>query len=126
MCIRDRYKSAYSTSSDPPVWLPMPAAAAQPSCAPAVYHRRQPQRTLLCRIVQAHLATWLALHDDGCGGHAPAITEREYRRYLTCDILAQRAASPRGQLCPRPLPGAVSYTHLDVYKRQVVSAVRRS
>ncbi len=38
----------------------MPAAAA---CAPprsAVYRRRQPERTLLYRTVQTHLATWLA------------------------------------------------------------------
>ena len=30
---------------------------------PAVYRRRRPERTLLYRLVQAHLATWLARHD---------------------------------------------------------------
>ena len=64
------------------------ATAAKSCCAPAVYHRRQPDRTLLYRVVQDHLATWLALHDDGGGGHAPALTEREFRRYLECGILA--------------------------------------
>ncbi len=32
-----------------------------------VYRRRQPERTLLYRTVQTHLATWLAHHDDGAG-----------------------------------------------------------
>ena len=58
------------------------ATAAKSCGAPAVYHRCQPGRTLLCRVVQDHLASWLALHDDGCGGHAPELTEREFCRYL--------------------------------------------
>lgn len=76
----------------------MPAPAAKP-CVPAVYHRRQPERTLLYRVVQTHLATWLALHDDGCGGHAPAQTEREFRRYLDCGILAHGFARARCSDC---------------------------
>jgi hypothetical protein len=66
----------------------MSATAAKSCCAPAVYHRRQPEGTLLYRVAQDHLATWLALHDGGCGGHAPVLTEREFRRYLECGILA--------------------------------------
>ena len=68
--------------------MPLSATAAKSCGAPAVYHRRQPDHTLLYRVVQDHLATWLALHDDGYGGHAPALTEREFRRYLDCGILA--------------------------------------
>jgi hypothetical protein len=30
----------------------------------------------LYRTVQTHLATWLALHDDGAGAAAPAVVER--------------------------------------------------
>jgi hypothetical protein len=75
----------------------MPAVAANPCCVPAVYHRRQPERTLLYRVVQAHLATWLALHDDGQGGQTPVLTEREFRRYLECGILAHGFARAR---CP--------------------------
>ena len=57
--------------------------------------------------MQTHLATWLALQEDGAGACASAVTEREFRRYLECGILAhgfararcgdcgQRAASPR-------------------------------
>ena len=80
----------------------MPATAACASLRSAVYRRRQPERTLLYRTVQTHLATWLALQEDGDGASAPAVTEREFRRYLECGILAQRAASPRGTALPAP------------------------
>jgi hypothetical protein len=43
----------------------MPTQAAKPCQKPTVYQRRRPERTLLYRLVQAHLATWLALQDDG-------------------------------------------------------------
>ena len=75
----------------------MSATAAKACGSPAVYHRRQPERTVLYRVVQAHLATWLALQDGGFGGHAPALTEREFRRYLECGILAHGFARAR---CP--------------------------
>ncbi|MBL8485910.1 MAG: transposase zinc-binding domain-containing protein [Rhodocyclaceae bacterium] len=75
----------------------MPAGKACP--APAVYHRRRPERTLLYRLVQTHLATWLALHDDGQGRSAPALSEREFRRYLDCGILAHGFARARCADC---------------------------
>ena len=65
----------------------MPAAACA-SARSAVYRRRQPERTLLYRTAQTHLATWLALQNDGAGASAPAVTERELGRYLDCGILA--------------------------------------
>jgi hypothetical protein len=75
----------------------MPAGKA---CAgPAVYRRRRPERTLLYRLVQTHLTTWLALHDDGQGRSAPALTEREFRRYLDCGILAHGFARARCADC---------------------------
>ncbi len=43
----------------------MPATAACVLPRSPVYRRRQPERTLLYRTVQTHLATWLALHDEG-------------------------------------------------------------
>jgi len=76
----------------------MPAAAcARPRSA--VYRRRQPERTLLYRTVQTHLATWLALHNDGAGASAPAATERELGRYLDCGILAHGFARARCVAC---------------------------
>ena len=77
----------------------MPATAACVSPRSAVYRRRQPERTLLYRTVQAHLATWLALHDEGAGETAPAATEREFRRYLECGILAHGFARARCADC---------------------------
>ena len=41
----------------------------------------------------------MALHDDGCGGHAPALTERELHRYLECGILAHGFARARCADC---------------------------
>ena len=66
----------------------MPATVGGAKPRSSLYRRRQPERTLLYRTVQTHLATWLALHDDGAGETAPAATEREFRRYLECGILA--------------------------------------
>ncbi len=77
----------------------MPATAACASPRSAVYRRRRPERTLLYRTVQTHLATWLALHDDGTGETAPAVTEREFRRYLECGILAHGFARARCADC---------------------------
>lgn len=45
----------------------MPAIGACASPRSAVYRRCQPERKLLYRTVQTHLATWLALRDDGAG-----------------------------------------------------------
>lgn len=77
----------------------MPATAACASPRSAVYRRRQPERTLLYRTVQTHLATWLALQEDGAGACAPAVTEREFRRYLECGILAHGFARARCADC---------------------------
>jgi len=76
----------------------MPAAS-KVCQAPFVYRRRRPERTVLYRVVQAHLATWLALQDDGQGGQAAALTEREFRRYLDCGILAYGFARARCAGC---------------------------
>jgi Arc/MetJ family transcription regulator len=77
----------------------MPTPAGNTCPGPAVYHRRRPERTLLYRLVQAHLATWLALHDDGQGRPTPAPNEREFRRYLDCGILAHGFARARCADC---------------------------
>jgi len=80
-----------SRSSDPD----MPATGA---CVPprsAAYCRRQPDRTLLYRTVQTHLATWLERHHDAPWRSAPALIEREFRRYLECGILSHGFARAR-------------------------------
>ncbi len=54
----------------------MPAAVDCAASRSAAYRRRQSERTLLYRTVQAHLATWLALQDDGSADHPPAAGRR--------------------------------------------------
>ena len=60
---------------------------------------RQPERTLLYRTAQTHLATRLALQNDGAGASAPAVTDRELGRYLDCGILAHGCARARCADC---------------------------
>lgn len=79
--------------------MPRPTPAGKACPAPVVYQRRRPERTLLYRLVQTHLAAWLALRDDGQSRSAPALTEREFRRYLECGILAHGFARARGADC---------------------------
>lgn len=87
----------------------MPTAAGKPCQAPPVYRRRRPERTLLYRLVQAHLATWLALCDEeGCG--VRTLTEREFRRYLDCGILAHGFARARCADCGHDFIVAYSCT----------------
>ena len=73
------------------------------ACAPArtaVYRRRRPERTVLYRTVQTHLATWLELScDSRQGASGPAHVEREFRRYLECGILAHGFARARCAEC---------------------------
>jgi hypothetical protein len=63
-------------------------AANPQGCRPAVYARRRPEQTVLYRLVQQHLETYLALACDGDGHAVPGYVERELRRYLECGILA--------------------------------------
>ncbi|MFO1403221.1 MAG: transposase zinc-binding domain-containing protein [Azonexus sp.] len=77
----------------------MPMPARRESLPDAGVSPPAPERTLLYCLVQAHLATWLALHDDGQGRSAPALTEREFRRYLDCGILAHGFARARCADC---------------------------
>ena len=51
------------------------------------YQRRTPETTVLYRVVQNHLETFLASARDQ-GRVVPRFVERELRAYLTCGILA--------------------------------------
>jgi hypothetical protein len=84
----------------------MSAVAALAGCAPhgaaaQVYRRRHPERTVLYRVAQRHLQTWLAQsreRDPDSGPIAPYV-ERELRGYLTCGILAHGFARARCAGC---------------------------
>jgi DNA-directed RNA polymerase subunit RPC12/RpoP len=80
----------------------MAMSAGVPCASPrtARYRRRQPERTVLYRTVQAHLATWLELtRDSESDASVPAYVEREFRRYLDCGILARGFARARCGQC---------------------------
>ncbi len=68
-------------------------------CRPAAYARCRLEQTVLYRLVQQHLETYLALACEGnWDGHAvPGYVERELRRYLEFGILAYGFARAR---CP--------------------------
>jgi DNA-directed RNA polymerase subunit RPC12/RpoP len=74
------------------------AACGQPRTA--LYRRRRPERTVLYRTVQTHLASWLERSSDSRqNGSPPAHVEREFRRYLECGILAHGFARARCGQC---------------------------
>jgi hypothetical protein len=75
----------------------IPAAGAACAGVAKLYRRRRPERTLLYRLVQRHLSSWLAesRERDPDGLPVPAHIERELRGYLACGILAHGFARAR-------------------------------
>jgi hypothetical protein len=66
-------------------------ASAPSSAAPYAsgsYARREPENTVLHRIVREHLATFLATVREERGKSLPRYVEEELRRYVRCGILA--------------------------------------
>lgn len=67
-----------------------PGVASQP-LPPGAYRRREPEKTVLYQVVQAHLETFLAQAreqtDSGTG--CPAFVEQQFRRFLDCGQLAR-------------------------------------
>jgi hypothetical protein len=74
--------------ADPIVYEQHPGDAGVP--LPATYRRREPEHTVLYRVVQDHLQTFLAQarghNPNGYG--MPSFMEREFTRYLECGVLA--------------------------------------
>jgi len=66
-----------------------------------VYRRRCPERTVLYEAVRQDLETWLARSREACpdADPIPAWVEAEFRRYLTCGILAHGFARARCSAC---------------------------
>ncbi len=67
--------------------------------AAGIYRRRRPAETLLYRVVQEHLETYLSLADDPAGDGLPRYVERDFRKYLDCGILARGFARARCAEC---------------------------
>ncbi len=69
---------------------------------PALYRPREPAQTLLYRVVQEHLETYLSLArtaEDADFDPVPRFVEREFRRYLECGVLAHGSARARCSAC---------------------------
>ena len=64
------------------------ASSAPSASAAGTYARREPENTVLHRIVREHLATFLATVCEERGKSLPCYVEEELRRYLRCGILA--------------------------------------
>jgi hypothetical protein len=58
--------------------------------ATAVYQPRRPEKTVVYRVVQQHLETWLAQVRvaEPDSDPVPPFIERDFRQYLECGILA--------------------------------------
>lgn len=52
------------------------------------YKRRQPENSVLYKIVQENLETFLQVAEEECGRPLPEFVEKEFREYLKCGILA--------------------------------------
>lgn len=68
-------------------------------CAPGVYRRRRPERTLAWQMARGWLATWIVHHDEADAESVPAYVERELSAYLECGILAYGFARARCADC---------------------------
>jgi Transposase zinc-binding domain/Putative transposase len=77
------------------------SAASRAVQEPAIYRRRRPAESVLYRVVQEHLETYLALARGGSldTDPVPRFVEREFRRYLECGILAHGFARARCSEC---------------------------
>ena len=64
------------------------------------YQRRKPEETVLYRVVQENLETFLASAREQ-GRVVPRFVERELRAFLTCGILAHGFLRVRCQECRR-------------------------
>ena len=68
---------------------------------PALYRPRRPAESVLYRVVQEHLETYLARAREGYLGTdpVPRFVERELRRYLECGVLAHGFVRARCSEC---------------------------
>jgi hypothetical protein len=64
------------------------AAQRAPSSNPVHYERRRPEETVLYRLVQEHLETFLAQVEAETGASLPEFIQEEFDAFLECGILA--------------------------------------
>jgi len=64
-----------------------------------VYRRRQPEKTVLYRVIQEHFESWLLNYDNQRDEHLPGYVECIIRKHLQCGILAYAFARARCTSC---------------------------
>ena len=72
------------------------------------YARRRPESSLLYRVVEEHLETFLAEARDKHDKPLPRYVEREFRAYLDCGIPARGLLHARCRSCGEELVIAFS------------------
>ena len=63
------------------------------------YQRHQPEHTVLYKIVQENLETFLKAVHEECGRPLPDFVEKEFREYLSCGILAHGFLRAKCESC---------------------------
>lgn len=63
------------------------------------YQRHRPEDTLLYKIIQENLETFLKLVHEECGRPLPDFVEKEFREYLKCGILAHGFLRAKCESC---------------------------
>lgn len=63
------------------------------------YQRHQPEHTVLYKIVQENLETFLKAVQEECGRPLPDFVEKEFREYLRCGIMAHGFLRTQCQSC---------------------------
>ena len=63
------------------------------------YQRHQPEQSVLYKVIQANLETFLSQVHEECGRPLPGFVEKEFREYLSCGILAHGFLRARCESC---------------------------
>jgi hypothetical protein len=59
-----------------------------PGAEPKRYQQRRPEKTVLYRVIQQHLESFLEHAPESSGKRLPKYVENEFRRYLECGLHA--------------------------------------
>jgi len=86
-----------------------------PGAAAKKYHQRRPEKTVLYRIIQQHLESFLEHAHESSGKRLPKYVENEFRRYLECGVHAhgftcRRSWATRAGSTHACSPGAAAQT----------------
>ncbi len=72
---------------------------ASPALTQYTYQRHRPEDSVLYKIVQENLETFLRLVNEECGRPLPEFVEKEFKEYLKCGILAYGFLRSRCEGC---------------------------